>query len=135
MGVAAPPAPTGLSASFSAGTLSATWNPVSGATSYTCTMLFGFNLPTSFTATSTTPSCSFYGVSSAAMGVSVVANAGGASSSAAVAFPSVSPTTTTTTTTPVTTKVHTIICQKGTTSRFKTVRGTHPTCPKGWHRV
>ena len=70
-------------------TIIASWPAVSGATSYTCTLMYGYNNPSSFTVTSTSPTCAFSGLSSTVgYGVQVVANGPGGSSAPGVAFAS-----------------------------------------------
>ncbi len=137
VGAVAPP--TGLGVVASGSTLTASWTTGPAGVTYRCTLLFGFNQPSSFTVATTTPTCSFSNLSPAsAYGVSVVAvSAAGATSAAVQAFSYNATTTTTSPTTTTTTpsRTRSIICEKGTTARFKTVRGTHPTCPRGWHRV
>ena len=68
-------------------TVTAQWTAVTGATSYTCTLMTGANSPTTTTVTTTSPTCSFSGLSVLqAYGISVVANGPGVPSSAASAF-------------------------------------------------
>ena len=122
-------APLHVATTYLNGALSASWEAVTWATSYTCTLLYGYDNPSTFTVVSATPSCTFAGTGSPNFGVSVVANFGGEHSAASTAFPvSVK----TPSTTP---KAHTITCQKGTTSHKKKVTGIHPGCPSGWHRI
>lgn len=132
-GLTAPTSPTGLEVTQSGNSMVATWSPVSGATSYTCTLMYGFTTSTTFTVTTADPTCSFSGVGpQSAWGVSVVASAGGGSSPPVLAF--LTPKPLTTTKKPVPT-VGVTICQKGSSAVFKTLRGSHRTCPRGWHRV
>ena len=69
-------------------TLTGTWNAAPGAISYTCTLLYGFKQPSSFTTIVRTPTCSFYGLTpSTNFGISVVANYVAGTSSPVGAFP------------------------------------------------
>jgi len=114
-------------------TLSASWSPSPDATNYTCTLLYGFNTPSTFTTTTSGPSCTFYGVSATTpYGVSVVANSPGGNSAPASAFstPTPVPTTTTTVHKIPPPPVRTIVCVRGT--HVKRVRGQHPKCPAGY---
>ncbi len=89
---AIPGSPTGLSVSQGMGELTGSWLPVAGATSYTCTLDFGYGSPSSFTVTTTSTSCSFGGVSAHdSYGISVVANGPGGSSAPVSAFTSPAP--------------------------------------------
>ena len=111
----APTPPVDLLVSAGTTSVTGTWAPSSGATSYTCTLLYAYNDPSSFTVTSSSPTCTFTGLSSdTTYGISVVANYPGQSSSASVGFAttggsssgapgSSSSTPTTTTTVPTTT--------------------------------
>lgn len=111
--------------------VTASWLRVSGAMGYTCTLLYGFNAPTSFTVTTSTPSCYFAGLNpQSVFGVSVVANFIVGTSMPASAFEG-RPTW------PATTgKVkHSVLCQRGSTTLTKWVTNTNPRCPSGWHRT
>ncbi|HEV2427370.1 MAG TPA: hypothetical protein VGS61_04020 [Acidimicrobiales bacterium] len=136
----APAAPSGLKVTSTlqtsplAQTLSAMWNPVSFARSYTCTLLYGFATPSAFTVTTTQSQCWFTGLSpTTPYGVQVVANFLGATSPPVSAFASPPPLPAPPP--PPGPKKHTIVCQKkhGTARRF--ITAVHPTCPAGWHRV
>ncbi len=129
------PAVSDLVVTSADGTLSATWSMVTGASGYECTLMFGYGQPSSFTVSTTTPTCSFTGLGSAVYGVSVSALEGQSASSAVVGFANSVPTSTTTTTTVPVATHHTIICQKGHSATFKRVSGAHPHCPSGFHRV
>ncbi len=131
-GVDAPAPPISLTVSeSSSGTVSASWYGSSTDTTYTCTLLYGFNNPSSVTETSSTPSCNFVGLNPAVgYGVEVVANNAGAVSTPAEAFSPPAPAPQT----PPPAK-HTIVCKKNRTTALRTVTGLHPTCPAGWHRV
>jgi hypothetical protein len=113
--------------------LSATWNASAGATSYTCTLMFGFNTPSTFTMTASTPACSFTGLSSTTpYGVAVVANGPDGSSSSVSAFGAPTPTTTTTIHKIPRPVERTIVCVRA--KKVKRVRGVHPTCPSGYKK-
>lgn len=115
----------------SSGTVSASWYGPSGVVSYTCTLMYGFDNPSSVTEVTTTPSCTFAGLNpTVGYGVEVVANNGGAASAPAVAFATPAPAPVT----PPPVK-RTIVCKKYHKTALKTVTGVHPTCPAGWHRV
>jgi hypothetical protein len=114
----APARLTSLNLSRAGTTINAAWSPVGGA-SYTCTLLYGYASPSSFSVTTTSPSCSFYGVSATmAIGVRVVASSGGVASAPVEAFLSAEPS---------------ITCVRGTTHRV--VSGVNPRCPAGWRRL
>jgi hypothetical protein len=125
---------TDLAVTQSGSVLAASWSPVAGATTYTCTLLFGFNDPSTFTSTTSGPSCSFVGLSATTpYGVAVVANGVGVTSTSESAFPT--PMTSTTTTTLHKTpppRRTTIVCVRRKTIRR--IRGVHPTCPAGFKR-
>ena len=113
--------------------INASWTPVGTAVSYTCTLLYGFNQPSTFTVRSASPSCSFYGLSATtSYGVAVVANSAGSSSPAVSAFITASPTTTTTVHAAPKRTPRTIVCVRGT--RVKHIRGLNPVCPTGYKR-
>jgi len=114
------PAPTTVYVTRTTGTLTATWNASPTATSYTCTLMYGFNLPSTFKMQVTSTSCIFSGLDPQTnYGVGVSANVGGLSSSRTVAFPNYTP--------PVKT---TITCVKGRS--VKHVTGYGPVCPPGY---
>ena len=101
-------------------TLSATWDGVAGAQSYTCTLLYGLGVPSTFTTIVRVPTCSFYGLTpSVDYGVQVVANSSSGSSSPTGAFPQQSSTV--------------IRCADGRAS--VSVRAWDPRCPAHFHRV
>lgn len=109
--------------------LAASWAPVPGATGYLCTLMYGFNTPTSFTTTSTTTSCYFQGLDlKTEYGISVAATNGGAIGPSAVAFAAPTPV-------PPSSKVHRIVCQKNYSQRKRVITRVNPRCPSGWHRV
>lgn len=119
---------TGLSVNETSGSISGDWYPNGTATSYTCTLMYGFNDPSDFSETSSATSCNFAVNSTTSWGISVRANNSSGSSSAVVAFGAavVPP--------PVkkVKKVTSIACTNGKHS--KRVYGSPPTCPSGWHR-
>jgi len=133
-GVDAPPPPVMVTVTESStGTVTATWYGTSTATSYTCTLLYGFNNPSVFTVISTTPTCTFVGLNPAVgYGVEVVANNGGASSSPGEAFASPAPAPVTP---PPHKQKHSIVCQKTHGTALRVVTAVNPRCPAGWHRV
>ena len=101
-------------------TLTGTWDSAPGAISYTCTLLYGFGGPSSFTTIVRTPTCSFYGLTpSTNFGISVVANYASGSSSPVGAFPLQAPTI--------------ITCVRGHSKVH--VRAWNPRCPAHYHRV
>ena len=66
--------PTNLDVGVSGGTVSATFKAVPNAAGYRCTLMYGYNNPSSFTYISATPNCTFAGVSGTnGWGVSVSA--------------------------------------------------------------
>ena len=119
----------GLSVSESLGSISATWYPDAGATSYTCTLMYGFNDPSTFSETTTATTCKYAVDSATAWGIRVTANDSSGSSSGVTAFGSavVAP--------PVkkVKKVTSIACTNGKHSRR--FYGLHPSCPNGWRRT
>jgi hypothetical protein len=119
---------SGLSVSESLGSISATWYPNANATSYTCTLMYGFNDPSTFSETTSATTCKYAVDSSTSWGIRVTANDSSGSSSGVTAFGSavVAP--------PVkkVTKVTSIACTNGKHSRR--FYGLHPTCPDGWRR-
>ena len=130
----APSAATNVQTSRTSGSITVSWTPSSGATSYTCTLMTGFNVPTSFKVYSTSPQCVFNGLDpSTPYGVQVVVNGGSTNSSPVIGFANIPPVPTTTTT------VHhlipakrTITCVKG--SLVKHIRAVNPRCPVGYQR-
>ena len=159
-----------LSVTQAFGTLTATWTAPQGIlelalrhanarsphnngyqapTSYTCTLMYGFGIPSSYSETSTTTSCSFSGLgNNTTYGIGVVANYTyyygyyNYSSVQVTAFPQAVTTTTvagstsaTTTSTSTTTTwpsqpKRTITCVKGKIT--KKVTAVAPTCPAGY---
>ena len=82
-----PARPRGLTVGASGTTLTATWLTSPGATSYTCTLEYGFAAPSSFSVTTTSAHCAFAGAAGTMpLGVAVVANGLGGASSVAEAF-------------------------------------------------
>jgi hypothetical protein len=130
-GVGATATPRGLIVTEASGEVSASWYGASGA-SYTCTLMYGFNDPSEFHETTTTPSCTFQGLdTTVAYGIEVVANNGSSSSAPAVGFASAVPTTVV----PPAPHKHSIVCRKNHGGGLRAVTGVHPACPSGWHRV
>ena len=130
----APSAVTNLQSSRTGTSITVSWTGSAGATSYTCTLMTGFNVPTNFKVYSTSPQCTFNGLDpSTSYGVQVIANGGSAGSSPVIGFANVPPVPTTTTTVhhPVLMK-HTITCVKG--KIVKHVRAVNPRCPAGYKK-
>jgi hypothetical protein len=134
-------APTNVAATSILGTsegltfqsVTATWTASPNATSYTCTLMYGFNVPSSFTIQTTSTSCTFNGLDpNTVYGVQVVANNGAAQSSPAVVFASLPTPTTTTTVHHQHRNPYSILCVKGTA--HKRIYALNPRCPAGWHR-
>ncbi len=125
---------TNLEVLQSGTTLSASWSPSPGATSYTCTLLFGFSIPSTFTSTTTGTTCSFIGLSaSTPYGVAVVASGPGGVSAPVSAFGAPSTTTTTTTIHNTPRPVErTIVCVR--VKQITRIRGVHPRCPAGYKK-
>ena len=104
-------------------TVNATWTGTSSATSYTCTLMFGFNVPSSFSVTTTASACSFSGLAlTTEYGIQVVANQGGASSSPVVQF-----------VTPAKLPLTSIVCVRA--RKHRRITAINPVCPAGFHRV
>ena len=96
-------------------TVSASWT--GGAASYRCTLLYGYNNPTTFTVMTSTPSCSFSNLAlGVAWGISVVALSNGVASAPSVTF-----------TAPAT---FTVTCVYRGHVLHRT--GTNPSCPPHW---
>jgi hypothetical protein len=137
-GLAAPPSLSATTADQSVNgvlgqTITATWTGVPGAVSYTCTLMLGLGVPSSFTVTTPSRTCSFGFLSpTTEFGVQVVANlAGGDASAPASAFVAPPPLPAP----PATVHRVTIVCEKNHTHRLRAVTGAHPHCGTGWHRV
>ncbi len=114
-------------------TLSASWTRSAGATSYTCTLMFGFMTPSNFTSTTTSPTCSFTGLNATTpYGVAVVANGPDGESASVTSFGTLMPTTTTTIHAKPRPVVRTIVCVRA--KKVKRVRGIHPRCPAGYKK-
>ena len=131
----APSAVTNLQPTRTSTSITVSWTPSAGATSYTCTLMTGFNAPTTFKVYSTSPQCTFNGLDpSTSYGVQVIANGGSAGSSPVISFANVpaAPTTTTTTVHHPAAQKHTITCVKGTV--VKHVRAINPRCPAGYKK-
>ncbi len=94
-------APTNLAVSAGAQSESATWTGDGTATSYTCTLMYGFADPTTFMITTASDSCTFNALATTNYGIRVVANNGTTASTSVVGFAAAPTTTTTTTTTTV----------------------------------
>jgi hypothetical protein len=132
---------TNLSVAQGSGSVTGTWVS-SGAPSYICTLMFGFNDPSTYTQTTSNTTCTFSGLSpTIPYGISVVASNGSSISSAVVAFSVLAspPVVTTTTTQPPTTttlppppppKKRSILCVKG--KHKKRVVAVNPRCPAGY---
>jgi hypothetical protein len=115
-------------------TITATWNGVPGALSYTCTLMYGFGAPSSFTVTTPSRTCSFTGLSPTnEYGISVVANYGAVSSAPSVGFATPPPLPSSTSKPPP--QKHSIVCKKNRGTALRVVTAVHPRCPSGWHRV
>ena len=96
--------------------VSASWNGT-GAPSYRCTLLYGFNDPSPFTITTPSTSCTFTNLAlGAPFGISVVAVNGSSVSRASVSF--------------ATPAKFTITCVRY--GHLRHVTGTNPRCPGGW---
>lgn len=104
-------------------TVTASWTGSAYATSYTCTLMYGFNFPSTFSKVTTTTSCSFDNLTvGVEYGIRVVANNGSSSSSPMTQFAM-----------PAKPPVKSIICARG--SSRKRVTAVNPVCPAGYHRV
>ncbi len=114
----APAAPTSLVASVSSSSLSVHW--VGTATSYRCTLLYGYDSPSTFTQIVRTPSCTFSGLAPGSeYGVSVVATNLVGTSAPVNVF--------------AVTSRNVIVCARG--KQVREVAGLNPRCPSGFHRV
>ena len=129
----------GAPASAKLQTLTANWSASPTATSYTCTLMFGFSNPSSFTLNATQTSCTFSGLDpTTSYGIQVVANLNGLSSTSVIAFatPPALPKP------PVVPPKHhhhhrphlrSILCAKGS-HRLRIIT-VNPHCPAGWTLV
>jgi len=114
-----PSAPLNLNLERHPTTLTATWAGVPGVTSYTCTLLYGFNNPSNFTIKTPTPNCTFSGLDkSTVYGIQVTANNGYYSSSPTSGFAPLAK--------------WTITCVKGKSTKM--VTAVNPRCPFGYHQ-
>ena len=115
-GVAAPlasPAPTHLVSTRSATSMTVSWQ--GGSAPYTCTLLYGFGAPSTFTVRTSSSNCTFYGLDPAtSFGVRVTSYQG----ASATIFSN-----------PVRT---TITCVRS--GHIRHVSGFDPRCPSGWHQ-
>jgi len=112
----------------------ATWHGVPGAISYTCTLMYGFTAPSTFTVTTPSTTCSFGQLDpTTEYGIQVVANFNGESSGLSVGFATPAPLPTKPP--PPAKKAHSIVCQKTHGTALRVVTAVSPRCPRGWHRV
>jgi hypothetical protein len=131
----APPAVTNLGVSAGTDSVSASWAPSGNASSYTCTLMYGFNTPSDFTMQTTSPSCTFTGlVPGSTWGIQVVATNYGQSSSPVLAFATV-PVPPTPKPTPKPPVRHRIVCKQNHGKKLRSFAGVSPHCPSGYHRV
>ena len=107
--------PIALSESRTASTLTVTWVPGPSVAPYRCTLLYGFDTPSSFNVTSSATSCTFYGLGTSTPYFVSVAGAGGSGPAAQIFAP------------PVAT---TITCVRARHVRH--VTAVSPRCPMGW---
>jgi hypothetical protein len=115
-------------------TLTATWHLVPNATSYTCSLMYGWTEPSQYTVTTASPICWFQGLDlTTEYGIAVVANNGLVTSLPSTAF--ATPTPVPAPPPPAPSKVRTIVCQKNHSQRLRVVTRVNPRCPRGWHRV
>ncbi len=129
----APPAVTNLGVSAGTDSVSASWAPNGNATSYTCTLMYGFNTPSSYTSTTTSTSCTFSGLAAGSTwGIQVVATNYGQNSAPVLAFATIP--------VPVVSKPkppahHRIVCKQNNGKRLRSFAGADPQCPSGYHLV
>ena len=137
--VAAPPIPNPVSnvqvtsthASNGFGEWTATWTPSTTgtpATGFTCTLLYGYNNPSTFTVHTTTHSCTFTGLASQGdFGIAVSATTSSGGSSPVSGFSTLAKL-------PVKKRGDaTLMC--GKKGKVKWVTAANPSCPKGWHQL
>ena len=114
----APATPLNLSVERQLTTITGTWTGAAGATSYTCTLLYGFGNLSRFTIQTTSNNCTFTGLDrSTVYGIQVTANFDGYSSPPTSGFA------------PLAKWSITCVNRKHT----KTVTAVNPTCPPGFH--
>ena len=88
----APSTPTQLVVTGAVRSLNASWNGSAGALSYTCTLLYGFGDPSTFSVTVRTPTCTFGGLApNTPYGISVVARSAYGVSSPVAGFAKTKP--------------------------------------------
>jgi hypothetical protein len=116
------------------GSLTASWAPNGSATGYTCTLMYGFNSPSSFTEQTTGTSCTFSGLAPGSdWGIQVVATGFGLTSAPVSAFGTIP--------IPLVAKpkpkppVKRIICRQDNGKKLRSVAGVNPHCPSGYHKV
>lgn len=115
LGTVASGRPIDLNETRTASTLTLTWVPGPSAAPYRCTLLYGFDTPSSFSVTSSATSCTFYNLGAATpYGVSV-AGGGGSGPAAQIFAP------------PVAT---TITCVRA--HHVRRVTAVSARCPMGW---
>jgi hypothetical protein len=122
----------GVNAGPAAGSLTGSWAPSGSATGYRCTLMYGFTTPSTYTVTTTGPSCTFSGLApGSTWGIQVVATADGLTSAPVLAFGTVP--------VPVVAKprpkTRSIVCRENNGKRQRRFTGVNPSCPSGWHRV
>ncbi len=113
-----PAAPGAVRLRRTASTLSASWDPSAGAEDYTCTLMYGYNVPSTFRETTLSTSCWFGGLAATvSYGLRVTANGQDGSSLGVVDFARPP-------------RMATITCVKGDLERHVTSYG--PRCPAGY---
>ena len=122
----------GVNAGPAAGALTGSWAPSGSATGYTCTLMYGFTTPSTFTISTTGTSCTFSGLAAGSTwGIQVVATADGLTSAPVLAFGTIP--------VPVVVKpkpkTQSIVCRENNGKRQRRFTAVAPRCPSGWHRV
>ncbi len=113
-----PLAPGAVRLRRTASTLSATWNPSAGAVDYSCTLMYGYNVPSTFRETTLSTSCWFGGLSpTVSYGLRVTANGPNGSSLGVVDFAKAP-------------RMTSITCVKGRLTQR--VTAYQPRCPSGF---
>lgn len=109
--------------------LSASWTAIPGATGYTCTLMYGFGSPSTFTVQSTTTNCYFLGLDpKTSYGIGVTSNNGAGSSAMSFVFPQLAKTP------PVSSGPikKTITCVRIKGKGIRKVTAVNPRCPHGF---
>jgi hypothetical protein len=122
------PSVSNLGVSAGPSSLTAAWAPNGNATGYTCTLMYGYNTPTTFSESTTGTSCTFNNLApGTTWGIQVVATDVGITSGPVVAFGTV-PTISTPT-------AKRIVCRSNKGKHQVAITRVNPHCPSGYHKI